>query len=160
MLGQVDEAMRDLIDEISCHSVARTATGHRASHTAQLKMSSDCRDVLLGSLIRVLAGELLFPVPDSKDVFESVQGLRERLTSLLKTIEPMGWSTNDEVAGMGASRHTHCNPFTALAQKIEETARHVVDPQTVWDGEHITRHMLERAQRTGCQGIQLRNSTT
>jgi len=123
-------------------------------------MNSDCRDVLLGSLIRLLAGELLFPVPDSGDVFESVQGLRDRLTSLLRKIEPMGWSTDDERAGIDTAPHTQCNPFPALAQKIEETARNAVDPQTVWDEENIARHMLERAQRTGCQGIQLRNSTT
>lgn len=117
------------------HGCVNSGTG-----TCADKIESDCHLVLLGSLMRELEYESLFPLPESNDIFESVKSLEARITLLLTKVKPLG--TN--------SRHEKCNQFPEVANDIRDS---VLRKQhaTILTSSH-TKRMAANAEKSGCYG--------
>ena len=105
------------------------------------KIESDCSLVLLGSLMRELVEESLFPIPESNNILQSVKSLEATVTLLLTRIKPLGTG----------SEHEKCNGFPEIANSIRDD---VLRKQhtTILTSSH-RKHIADQAEKSGCDGI-------
>lgn len=140
------EAVEKILEKISSvHRSLATANGRHcreASAAGRQECRLDCENALLGSTIKALDANGLWPLPQAPTLTFSLDTLVQKVAAAAQMVRPL--SSRDRGGGPGV-RHVECNP----AVELEEYARKVMAcaPSPV---QHVhLAHMEVQAKKSG-----------
>lgn len=105
-----------------------------------------CQYVILGSLIKALAAENLFPLPSAQLYGESVESLARKLSRLeYRSFRLKNVSRSSYYTGPRDSDHSKCNPKESVTRYIREAHR---NRGNVFNEVHAA-HLERQARKVG-----------
>jgi hypothetical protein len=102
-----------------------------------------CESMILGSVVFCLTRAGLWPIPDSRDVGETVMGLYRKMTSvIIHDIGQVEKNGND---------HAKCNPRSFLLERLQRILVDMADPLGQGEREYVVRQ--RQRLKTGAESV-------
>jgi hypothetical protein len=100
-----------------------------------------CESMILGSVVFCLTRAGLWPIPDPRDVGESVMGLYRKMTGVvIHDIGQVEKNGND---------HARCNPRNFLLERLQRILVDITDPLVQGEREYVVRQRQRQRLETG-----------